>query len=160
LYNKKPLNYIIMVAVLVSLTGCDTLFGTKGKPATNSRTASLENRRDEEVFTTSHQVHFESNGVSPDEESMETIKMVADMIVRSQPTLVIVTGYSDTYGPAASNQKISVKRAGAVAKLLQKQGVDSGLIRTEGKGETDLLIPTQDNIKLLDNRRVVIQLQK
>lgn len=160
MYNKNPLNYIIIPLALLSLAGCDTFFGTKGKPAYNPRTASLENRRDEEIFSAQYDVHFDSNGTMPDQESSATIKTVAELIKKSDPTLVVVTGYTDTFGSASYNQILSKKRAQLVAKSLRKEGVNKDLIIVEGKGENDLLFPTQDEVKLLENRRVTIQIKK
>ncbi len=156
-------NYIIVCASLFSLasmTGCETLFGAKGVSHYPSRTAAIEGRRDEEVFTTTYEVLFEAGHQDIDVDSIDTIAYVADMIKKSDPTFISVTGYSDTFGDAVYNQKLSLKRAQTVVKKLKNLGVDTKNIKTKGMGESDPAVPTQDGIKLLENRRVVIELRK
>ena len=50
---------------------------------------------------------------------------------------ILVVGHADRIGKDAYNQKLSERRAGAVKAYLVKQGVPSGKIRTEGRGESE-----------------------
>lgn len=52
-------------------------------------------------------------------------------------TMIYVTGYASEDGPAAYNEKLSLRRAMAVKTYLESKGVSSDNIVTEGKGETD-----------------------
>jgi len=71
--------------------------------------------------------------------------------------VVVATGHTDSTGPAAYNEKLSLRRAEAVKAYLVDRGVPSNLIYVEGKGET---MPVADN-KTRDgraqNRRVEIE---
>lgn len=156
-------HYVIALmglASLIPLAGCDTLFGTKGVSHYPARTASIEARRDEDIFITIHEILFETGHQDIDEEGLQTISYVADMIRKSNPALITVTGYSDSFGDAAYNKNLSLKRAQTVVRKLKAHGIDTRVIKVAGMGEENPAIPTQDGVKLLDNRRVVIALKK
>ncbi|MFO1075434.1 MAG: OmpA family protein [Geminicoccaceae bacterium] len=71
---------------------------------------------------------------------------------------ITVAGHTDTVGTAAFNQSLSEQRAGAVAAELVRLGVPAGSISTVGYGQTDLLVPTGDQVREPRNRRVEIML--
>ena len=159
-YSKRSLSYITLISALLSLTGCEYFLGIHGKPAENTRTASFEQRRDEEVFSTFYEIYFDSNSKTLNAEAKASVIAIADLIKTSAPRTVIVSGYSDSFGNAAYNHTLSKNRARAVANALQEQGIKEGLMTIEALGEAEPLIPTQDEIKILENRRVRIALKK
>ncbi|CAH0526310.1 Outer membrane protein A [Allocatenococcus thiocycli] len=55
---------------------------------------------------------------------------------------VEITGYTDSSGPAAYNQKLSERRAQAVADYLTAAGIDAGRLTVSGMGEEN---PVADN---------------
>lgn len=68
-----------------------------------------------------------------------------------------VEGHTDTVGPAAMNQTLSERRAGAVRDfLIKRHGVDPARIEAVGLGETQLLVATQDETAEPRNRRVQV----
>ncbi|MGK7862577.1 OmpA family protein [Falsiroseomonas sp. E2-1-a4] len=68
-----------------------------------------------------------------------------------------VEGHTDTAGPASMNQALSDRRAAAVRDLLIKRhSVDPARIEAVGLGETQLLVPTQDETAEPRNRRVQV----
>ena len=69
---------------------------------------------------------------------------------------VQVTGHTDTLGAADSNEQLSWRRADAVAQEIAAQGVPRDQIDVVGRGETDLPVPTGDNVPEAQNRRVAI----
>ena len=85
-------------------------------------------------------------------------------------TSMAITGYTDPLGKSDYNQRLSLERANAVRDHMVSQGVPASIIRTEGRGESDLKV-TQADCKakgeakkrtaliacLLPNRRVEIQ---
>lgn len=84
--------------------------------------------------------------------------------IKANPELkaVIVTGHTDRIGSEAYNQKLSEKRANIVKEYLVSQGVDSAIISSVGKGETEP-VEACKGVKgkkliscLAPNRRVVI----
>lgn len=71
--------------------------------------------------------------------------------------VIVAVGHTDATGPAAYNEKLSLRRAEAVKAYLAGKGIDAARIYTEGKGAQQ---PSADN-KTRDgraqNRRVGIE---
>ena len=67
-----------------------------------------------------------------------------------------VTGHSDAPGSAAINRRMARARAEAVAKGLIERGVAAGAVMLEAAGEDELLVPTVDGVREIQNRRVAI----
>jgi outer membrane protein OmpA-like peptidoglycan-associated protein len=67
-----------------------------------------------------------------------------------------ITGHSDTVGPAEQNVALSLKRAQAVAELLQGTGLNLEALTVESHGERNLLVPTPDETPEPRNRRVEV----
>jgi outer membrane protein OmpA-like peptidoglycan-associated protein len=86
----------------------------------------------------------------------EVIKVAADTFRAGTPVTVQVTGYTDTSGSADYNQRLSVRRADAVAAVLVQDGVPSGSMVVTGRGQNDLRVPTPDGVREPQNRRVEI----
>lgn len=69
---------------------------------------------------------------------------------------VQVTGYTDTSGSAAYNQRLSVRRARTVAHILAHMGVPWRAMTVAGRGENDLAVPTPNGVREPRNRRVTV----
>ncbi len=68
-----------------------------------------------------------------------------------------IEGHTDTVGDAATNLRLSERRAEAVrASLIGRHGIAPGRLETLGLGETQLLVATGDNVPEGRNRRVQI----
>jgi hypothetical protein len=69
---------------------------------------------------------------------------------------ITATGHTDTTGPESYNMALSLRRANAVKNELVRQGVPADAIAVVGRGESQLLVPTGDNVREPQNRRVEI----
>jgi outer membrane protein OmpA-like peptidoglycan-associated protein len=67
-----------------------------------------------------------------------------------------VIGYTDTTGSAATNRRLSERRAEAVADALAAQGVPRDAIDVQWHGEDQLPVPTADGVAEPQNRSVRI----
>lgn len=74
-------------------------------------------------------------------------------------TKVNLVGNTDTTGPADYNMGLSVRRADAVRAYLMRRGVSSSSVMAVGRGESDLRVPTPDNVREEENRRVEISIE-
>ncbi len=72
---------------------------------------------------------------------------------------VRVTGHADRSGPEKYNQTLSQARADNVAGALTAEGVEQELLRIFAVGESNLAVPTDDGVRAVLNRRVVIELE-
>jgi outer membrane protein OmpA-like peptidoglycan-associated protein len=87
---------------------------------------------------------------------MQVIAQAAAAFRSGAPVAVHVTGYADTSGSAAYNQRLSERRAVHVARALSRMGVPPNAIQVAGRGEHDLAVPTPDRVREPRNRRVTI----
>ena len=94
-----------------------------------------------------------------DELTDESRALVPEILqaVRDQPSPdVVVMGHTDTTGSRAFNFELGLKRANAVRSILVQAGLDAPSVEIMTFGETDLLVPTADEVPEPRNRRVEI----
>jgi outer membrane protein OmpA-like peptidoglycan-associated protein len=69
-----------------------------------------------------------------------------------------VIGYTDSQGPDAVNDPLSLARAHSVAQYIQSKGVDADRIKVEGRGERQPMVSNDQGYGRALNRRVEIVL--
>ncbi|WP_191085922.1 OmpA family protein [Roseococcus microcysteis] len=74
-------------------------------------------------------------------------------------TRIEVSGHADRTGAAAYNQRLSVRRAEAVAAELVRRGINRNEITIQGFGFDRPLVPTAQGVREPQNRRVEIVLR-
>ena len=89
----------------------------------------------------------------------EIIGEAAQNSRRVQSTRIEVAGHADRSGTPQYNQRLSQRRAEAVAAELVRQGVARNEIGVQAFGESRPLVPTADNVREPQNRRVEIVLR-
>ncbi|RAI59309.1 OmpA family protein [Roseicella frigidaeris] len=89
----------------------------------------------------------------------EIIAEAAQNASRVQSTRIEVAGHADRSGSAAYNQRLSQRRADAVAAELVNRGVSRSEISVSAYGESRPLVPTADGVREPQNRRVEIVLR-
>ena len=104
----------------------------------------------------SYLVFFDWDKATLTDRARQIIKEAADNSAHVQYTRIEVNGYTDTSGTPQYNQKLSVRRAEAVAGELVRDGVPRQAISIQGFGETHLLVPTGPGVREPQNRRVEI----
>jgi outer membrane protein OmpA-like peptidoglycan-associated protein len=104
------------------------------------------------VFT----VYFAWNRSWVGPQGMAILKQASDTFKAGGVVTVQVTGYTDTSGSAAYNQRLSVRRARHVAHILAHMGVPWQAMTVAGRGENDLAVPTPDGVREPRNRRVTV----
>jgi OOP family OmpA-OmpF porin len=91
-------------------------------------------------------------------EGMGIIQQAADAHKAGASVQIQVTGYTDRSGSPGYNQRLSERRANAVAKALASLGVPQDQMVVTGHGENDNRVPTADGVREPQNRRVEITL--
>lgn len=113
--------------------------------------------RDVEV---SLNVNFASNSLVPREGSQAEIVKVVEFLKAYPELPVEIGGHTDNTGSAAYNQRLSQKRADAVADLLvNKYGIDASRVSAKGYGEDSPIATNDTEEGRLANRRVVATLK-
>ena len=89
----------------------------------------------------------------------EIIAEAASNAGRVQATRIEVAGHADRSGTPAYNQRLSQRRADAVAAELVARGISRNEISVSAFGESRPLVPTADGVREPQNRRVEIVLR-
>ncbi len=104
-------------------------------------------------------VFFDWNRDNLTDRARQIIAEAAQASRTQQVTRLEVNGYTDTSGSAQYNMGLSIRRANNVAAELVRLGIPRNQIVARGFGETNLLVPTPDNTREPQNRRVEIILR-
>ena len=97
---------------------------------------------------------FDTNKSNLSSEAKANLKTFSEKMQDMPDTQITIFGHTDNTGTAEVNQKLSQKRADAVATQLQNLGIDKGRIVSEGKSFD---FPVADNATAegrAQNRRV------
>jgi OmpA-OmpF porin, OOP family len=87
---------------------------------------------------------------------MRVVEQAAAAFKAGAPVQIQVTGYTDASGSAGYNQRLSERRANAVATALVRLGVPRQSMAVSGRGKNDQRVPTADGVREPQNRRVEI----
>jgi OmpA-OmpF porin, OOP family len=104
----------------------------------------------------SYLVFFDWDKADLTERARAIVKEAADNSTHVSVTRIEVNGYTDTSGKPSYNQRLSVRRAQAVAGELVRDGVPENIINIQGFGDTHLLVATGPGVREPQNRRVEI----
>jgi outer membrane protein OmpA-like peptidoglycan-associated protein len=106
-----------------------------------------------------HQVYlvffdWDKYNITP--EGQQIIQLAANQYHSGGRVTLQVTGYTDTSGSPGYNQRLSERRANAVAAALERLGVPRSDMVVAGRGENDLRVPTPPGVREPQNRCVEI----
>jgi outer membrane protein OmpA-like peptidoglycan-associated protein len=106
-----------------------------------------------------HQVYlvffdWDKYNITP--EGQQIVQLAANQYKSGGRVTLQVTGYTDTSGSPGYNQRLSERRANAVAAALERLGVPRSDMVVAGRGENDLRVPTPPGVREPQNRRVEI----
>lgn len=89
-------------------------------------------------------------------DAQSTFDKIANVFKDYEKTAVHVVGHTDSSGSEEYNQKLSERRASAVASYLSSQGVNSARLVTWGRGESEPIATNDTEAGRTRNRRVDI----
>ena len=102
-------------------------------------------------------VYFDFDDATVRQNDKDILTQAAGEIAKYNPRKVLVAGYTDTRGSNDYNDALSARRANNVSNYLESLGVNNFVVDEAAMGETNLAVPTADEVKLQENRRVNIQ---
>lgn len=80
---------------------------------------------------------------------------------KTRPTTrLLLSGHTDRSGEPAPNRATGLRRASAVAAELERRGVPGSAMRILSFGEEAPLVATEDGVREVQNRRVVISIEE
>ncbi|TWX73631.1 OmpA family protein [Colwellia sp. C1TZA3] len=93
--------------------------------------------------------------------SQKRMNMIVEYLaLDSKLDLVLIDGYSDSYGGRNTNMKMSQRRASKVRELIVSSGIDASRIEANGYGEKRHVASNETIIGRGKNRRVVIRMEQ
>lgn len=98
---------------------------------------------------------FDKYAIRPD--AKPELDRIADVMIADTSTQFLVWGFTDTVGTKEYNQKLSERRANAVADYLVAKGVSRDRFVVQGFGMTKLAVETPPQTPEPRNRRVEIR---
>jgi OmpA-OmpF porin, OOP family len=106
-----------------------------------------------------HQVYlvffdWDKYNITP--EGMQILEAAAAHYKAGGAVQIQVTGYTDLTGSAGYNQRLSERRASAVAAVLERLGIPRNEMIVAGRGMNDPRVPTPLGVREPQNRRVEI----
>lgn len=101
-------------------------------------------------------VFFDFDSSSVNNEGMDVVQTVVNEMQSRNIMGVDIVGHTDTSGSDAYNQRLANQRATSIKNELVSRGIPAGSITVSGRGESELLVQTQDGIREPANRRGVI----
>ena len=120
----------------------------------------LERVREDTIkLNLSSEVSFDYDSASLKPSFYPSLDKIADVIRQHDKTSVEIVGHTDSRGSEAYNQRLSEKRAEAVANYLIERGVDPSRITTSGRGESEPRGTNSTEAGRQLNRRVEIFLR-
>jgi OOP family OmpA-OmpF porin len=109
--------------------------------------------------TRTYLVFFDFDRADLTDRARQIIAEAAQNAGRTQTTRIEVAGHADRSGSPQYNQRLSQRRADAVAAELTRQGIQRSQITVQAFGESRPLVATADGVREPQNRRVEIVLR-
>jgi outer membrane protein OmpA-like peptidoglycan-associated protein len=104
---------------------------------------------------------YNKNGIQLNTFSKKRLKMIGDYIKYDENiSVVLIAGYSDSYGAISHNQTLSEERAVSVKKYLEEIGLSHDKIQVAAYGEKHHVADNRDILGRMQNRRVVISIER
>ena len=86
-----------------------------------------------------------------------TLDKVAEVYRANPSARLKLLGHSDRSGSAATNRRTALERAEMIRAELEKRGIPRNAMSVASFGEEQPLVPTEDGVREVQNRRVVIE---
>ena len=103
-------------------------------------------------------VFFDWSKPDINRDAAEILDKVAAEFAAQPGSRLVLAGHSDRSGPAGANLRASKKRGAAVRDYLVAHGVPERAIALQAFGEQRPIVPTEDGVREVQNRRVEISL--
>lgn len=104
-------------------------------------------------------LYFLQNSTQMDQASKALIPNILKASRERAPSEISIIGHSDTKGSHKFNVRLSLERARAVERFIRENAPGIKEILVQSFGESELLIPTEDNVSEGRNRRVEVMIR-
>lgn len=104
-------------------------------------------------------VFFEWNATVPSQDVAQSLNQIVHTTQTCKWPGLTVTGHTDRSGGDTYNEALSLKRAKAVANVLEVAGIPGAILTVSGRGEAEPKEQTLDGERNSANRRVEVTVQ-
>ncbi len=104
-------------------------------------------------------LYFETGGSQLTAESSAQLAEVLSRAMARPGGEIVVTGHTDNVGTVASNDQLSLQRAGAIRDMLITRGFDAARVDAVGRGEREPVVAVPDNTAEPRNRRAEVTIR-
>jgi outer membrane protein OmpA-like peptidoglycan-associated protein len=108
------------------------------------------------MFGIPGKILFANDEATLNEESRPNIEALATTLLRVDINAVRLEGHTDSQGTAEYNQRLSVRRAEAVAEVFVESGMQRSNVQAVGMGMSKPVADNQTPAGRLENRRVAV----
>jgi len=98
------------------------------------------------------------NATISDKESLLNVKKLSDFMKEHPVYHANIVGHTDNEGSEEYNQKLSIRRAEVVKKLIVADGIEESRLSYEGRGENEPLFENINPFNRHQNRRTEVEL--
>jgi OmpA-OmpF porin, OOP family len=113
-----------------------------------------------EATTDSFLVFFDWGKPDLRSDDVATLDQVAAAYDAHPGSRLQLSGHTDRSGSVATNRAAGLKRAEAVRAELEKRGIPGNAMTVASFGEKRPLVPTEDGVREVQNRRVEIVIEE
>jgi outer membrane protein OmpA-like peptidoglycan-associated protein len=104
---------------------------------------------------------YDKKGVNLTRFSKKRLKMIGDYIKHDEHVqVIVVSGYTDSYGPKVANQIVSEERANSIKDYLASLGLEDSKIQVNAFGEKQHIADNREILGREQNRRVIISIEQ
>jgi outer membrane protein OmpA-like peptidoglycan-associated protein len=105
----------------------------------------------------SYMIYFDWDRAQLNNQALTNLRQMSEEIIKEHKgDALAVNGHADSSGAAEYNMALSQRRAETVKGLLASYGVPKERMTVFAFGESDLAVPTGDNVREPKNRRVEV----
>lgn len=106
-------------------------------------------------------LEYKINSAELSKYSQRRLEMIGEYLKEDLDLhLVLLDGYTDSYGGSWHNEQLSIRRANQVRDYFTALGVNSERVEVVGHGEKRHSYPNDTRLDRAKNRRVVVRLEK
>ena len=125
-------------------------------PAETASAASTQERASGPAASEWLRVYFELGSARIGTDQSDVLDIAARTFRDGDPYVMIVSGVADTVGSPATNLSLSLARAQAVVDALAARGIPVERLQVLGRGNSELVVDTDDDVQEPENRVVEI----
>lgn len=104
-------------------------------------------------------LYFEHNSNQLVPASAAALPQILEEIAQRPVPEIVIIGHTDTRGAQQYNHQMGFQRAQVIYDAIVRIGADPERIRIESHGESNLLVPTEDEVLEARNRRVEVSVR-